>query len=264
MRESRDDLYTLDEVSKDIKKNKAKGRLAGILFLVAIVVVGIYLCYNKFFNLEKLEIQGNCPYTEEEMIKGMGLEKGIGIYDKSQKEIRQSVKYNLPFLNSIKISRRWPSTIVAKVEEAIPTFYIAIGEDLYVLSQGLRVLSITKEVEMIEVNSLVFLQIDDIFSCVEGEYLEISEENQAIIEELVAALGEHNELNNVSVIDIRDRFNISLLYNKTYEIKLGDRKNFDIKIRFMQKILEKIHGTGASGIIDVSDEEAREGTFKNF
>lgn len=264
MQENKNDSLNLEQAGKRIKKSKAKSKLIGFLFLFVILVVGIYFCYVNLFTLKSIKVVGDCPYTQEQMMEGMGLEKGMGIYDKTQKEIREEVKYNLPYINEIKISRRWPHTIVAKVQKAEPTFYISISEDLYILSQGLRVLSKTKSAEDIELNSLILLQIDNVYSCVEGEYLEISDDNNKCLTELVLCLKEYDEFANITVIDIQDKFDIKLQYNSTYEVKLGDTKNLDIKIRFMQKILEKIDKSGVSGVIDVSDEETREATFKNF
>lgn len=264
MQENNNNSLNLKEANKKIKKSKAKSKVIGFLFIVAIIVVGVYFCYINLFTLKNIKIVGDCPYTEQQMMAGMGLEKRMGIYDKTEKEIRSQVKYNLPYINEIDISRRWPHTIVAKVQKAEPTFYISISDDLYILSQGLRVLSKTKSAEDIELNSLILLQIDNVYSCVEGEYIEISQDNSKCLNELVEHLTEHGEFSNISVINIKDKFDIMLQYNSRYEVKLGDTKNLDIKIRFMQKILEKIDSSGVSGVIDVSDEETREGTFKNF
>ena len=264
MQENNNELYTLEQVDKKIKKNKAKSKIIGILFLLVIVVIGVYFCYVKFFTLKNIKVVGECVYTEEQMMQGMGLKEGMGIYDKTQKEIQKEVKYNLPYINEIKISRRWPHTIVAKVEKSEPTFYVSIADDLYILSQGLRVLSKTNSAEDIEVNSLCLLEFDSILSCVEGEYLEISDQNLDCINAVVDILTVHDEMSYVKVIDIKDRFDINLQYKNVYHVKLGDVKNLDVKIRFMQKILEKINVSGVAGIIDVSDEDAREATFKNF
>ena len=264
MQENKNENLTLEKADKIIRKNKAKSGIIGLIFLLAIIVVGIYFCYINLFTLKNIKVVGDCPYSEEEMMTGMGLEKGMGIYDKTQKEIWEEVKYNLPFIDEIKISRRWPHTIVAKVQKATPTFYISISDDLYILSQSLRVLSKTRSAEDIELNSLIYLKLDNVFSCVEGEYLEISEENSKSLTQLVDILTLYGEFSNITVIDISDRFNMTLQYNSIYEVKLGDTKNLDVKIRFMQKILEKIASSGVNGIIDVSDEDAREATFKNF
>ena len=102
MQEKNTDL-TLEQADRKIKRNKAKSKFIGFLFLFVILVIGVYFCYINLFTLKSIKVVGDCPYSEEQMMAGMGLEKGMGIYDKTQAEIRQEVKYNLPFINEIKV-----------------------------------------------------------------------------------------------------------------------------------------------------------------
>jgi len=259
------DLYA--EADRSIlahKRKNVKNKIIALLVVLAIVGVGFAFCYVKLFKIKKIEVEGDCPYTAEEVLSGMGLEYGMGLYEKSEKEIKQNVKYSLSYINNIEVSRRWPSTVVAKVEKADPTFYISLDNNLYIISQSLRVLDKTDEIEKVEVDSLVLLRLDDIKNCIEGEFLGIDEDTEQTILELCTALEENGQRENITVIDVTDKFDISVMYKEKYLVKLGDRRNLNHKIQFMNAIIDRKKNDGTNGIIDVSDENSKEGTFKNF
>ena len=56
---------------------------------------------------------------------------------------------------------------------------------------------------------------------------------------------------------------MSFGYKSRYLVKLGDKRNLDLKIRFMISIDEKL-GVNSGGVIDVSDENVKEGIVKGF
>ncbi len=255
---------TQQDAMNNVKKNKRKAKLFAFAVLVIVAVIGISFCYFELFKFEQLVIKGECPYDNSAVLEGIGMNKGDRLYDKSEKQIRESAKYNLPYIDSVEVSHIWPSTLVLTVEQAQPTFYVKISDDMYVLSQSRRVLSRTDNAETVEKNNLILLQIPDITSCVEGEFLETSEETNLLLDTIITGLEECSELVNVTRINVNDKFNIEFMYGTKYLVKLGDAKNLDVKIQFMNAIIEKKKNDGTSGIIDVSDEEGREGTFKNF
>ncbi len=255
---------SLEEVQYRQRKDKNRKRLVAVALAISVIVVGIFMCYAKLFKIEKLKIDGECPYTEEEMMKGMGVSFGDTLYGKSEKDIKQSVKYNLAYIDNVEISRIWPSTLKVKVQKANPTFYISLEESMYVLSQSMRVLSKTDDIEKVELENLIPVQLTGIKSCIEGEFLTSFGDAEQIVRELYDLLKKYEILEDITNIDVMDRFDIRLTYKTKYEVKLGDKVNLDSKIQFMLSIVTEVAKGGSGGIIDVSDDEVKEGTFENY
>ena len=249
---------------ESIKKNKLQAKrrniLAALTFLMAVVIVGGFLCYAKLFKIQKLVIVGECPYNEQEMLNGMGISVGETLYGKKNEEIKQNVKYNLAYIDNIEISRVWPDTVKVKVEQANPTFYVSVENTMYVLSQSLRVLSKTD----IELKKLVAVEIKDIKSCVEGEFLKADSDSEEFLRQLYELLNKYEIFAETTNIDVTDRFNVTMMYGTKYMIKLGDKINLESKIKFMVTILEQKQKDRESGIIDVSDDQVKEATFESF
>lgn len=256
---------SLESVKKQNTKSSAKKHIFTFLLLAAVLVSAVWFCYDKFFVIKKcvLEYDGTLPYDETEVLKGAGLDYGMKLYEVNKDTIAENVLYNLPYVDSFELKRTWPDKIVFKIEPAVPSMYTVIGENAFVLSQSLRVLSMTDDFEYIETNKLINVKMSDIASCIAGEYLKTDSDNAATVEELFSQLEENGILSDVDEIDITDRFNITFGYKSKYLVKLGDKKNLDLKVRFMKAIEEKLT-SDSGGIIDVSDENAKEGIVKDF
>jgi len=253
-----------DGTVKRRKNDNKKGVLTAIVLLCIIVVVGGYLCYTKLFKIGKLEIEGSCPYTEEQMLEGMGVSMGDLLYGLSNDEIKHNIKYNLAYIDSVEISRIWPSTLKVKVNKANPTFYISIDDTMYVLSQSLRVLSKTDSIEEVELHNLAAVEMIGIKSCVEGEYLKADDKTCNTLIELYSVLEEYGVAEEITTVDITNRFDIQMMYGTKFLVKLGDSVNLKTKVEFMLSIIKELGEDVTGGIIDVSDEDAKEGTFENF
>ncbi|MBQ7399411.1 MAG: FtsQ-type POTRA domain-containing protein [Clostridia bacterium] len=262
-----------DTTVKNKKKQNKKNLVIALLAVLIILILGLYFCFAKLFfvksvdikdNTDKVVFVGEFPYTQEQMLEGLGIKKGIGLYDFDLSEAQSNAKYNLPYIKEIKLSRRWPSTIVAKTVLEAPTYYVSVDNDLYILSDELKVLEKTDSSETIELNTLIHLECKAIHSCIVGEKMGISEDIENIIYELEEKLLENDVQNEITSINVSDKFNISLTYGTRYVVKLGDSGSLGTKIEFMKRIVEDRTGDVVGGTIDVSDEDNREAIYKKF
>lgn len=254
---------TLRQVNADKKRKKIRNTLVSLAVIAAILVVGFWMCFTKLFLIKKCVVKGDVPYTEDEVLKGAGLEYGMNLYELPESKIKDNIVYNLPYIDSIIVKHRWPSTIVFDTVPAVPSMYVTVSGDMFVLSQSLRVLSQTNDIDYIESHKLLDVVIGGIKSCVAGEYLETEGDMNETVKTIYKFLEDNELIADTTQLDLSDKFNITFIYKKAYTVKLGDSKNLDLKIRFMKAIIEKLT-PGGSGIIDVSDENAKEGIVKSY
>ena len=259
-----------DSTVKRKKRQRIRNTAIAVVIALVLVVIGLYFCSEKLFFVKKIDIVeqksefvGKFPYTEEQMLEGLGIQKGIGLYDFDANKAQKDAKYNLSYIKQIKISRRWPSTVVAKTTLEAPYYYVSVGDDLYIVSDELKVLEKTESSEKIELYSLIYLDCE-IHSCIVGESLGVSEDIAEIIYELDEKMSENGVKNEVSSINASDKFDISITYGTKYVVKLGDSKSLGTKLEFMKRIIEDREGDIVGGTIDVSDEKNREAVYKKF
>jgi cell division septal protein FtsQ len=208
-------------------------------------------------------VKGDVPYTADEMLLGAGFEKGMLLYALDEKTVEENVMYNLPFVDSFKMKRFWPGTVVFEVEKSEPSMYITLADENFILSQSMRVLSQTKDFSFIESENLVHVKLSSVERCVAGEFLVTKDNSSETAKEIYSLLCDNSLVSDVGEIDITDKFDISFSYGNNYVVELGDNRSLDKKIHFMIGIVNQLH-EGTSGIIDVSDENVKEGILKSF
>lgn len=261
--EERQKRKKLEQLRSEQKKRKIRNVLISAAIIGVVAIVGVWLCYTKFFVIRDCKVNGEVPYSTEEVLEGAGMEIGMLMYELDDSTVEKNVMYNLPHIDSFELKRRWPGTVVFEVKQAVPSMYVTLGNESFVLSQSLRVLSRTSDFTYIESRHLIHVKTDDVERCVAGEFIELRDDTEQTVKEIYGLLSNHKLLSEVGEIDLTSKFDISFTYKNNFIVKLGDGRNLDKKIRFMLGIEEKLH-EGSSGIIDVSDENVKEGIVKNF
>lgn len=239
--------------------------LASSMVIILILLSG-WLLFDKMFVIKQFGIKGAVEYTEEqaqELAQRLGLEKETNLFGFDKTQMQNKAKYYLPEFDSVTIKRSLPDKIIFAVKEATPAMYIAENGKNYILSEGLRVTSVTDDASIPENLSLIRIYASDVVKCQAGEFLKTSSGSDQVLKELYAVLSEEGIVGEISEINVENKFAVSLLYKKRFTVKLGSADNFTVKVRFMKSIVQKLRDTD-SGYIDVSDDNLREGIFKAY
>ncbi len=258
--------YTLSDAKKTVNSRKNKSRFTGFIILAAIIVVAGWLIFDKLFIIRNFEIHGSKEYTAEQAQQAaldLGISKGDHILGFNRQKAENAAKYILPEFDSVKIVFDMPDTVILKVEEAFPAMYIVFGDGAFTLSPALRVVSFVSDISECENTGMIRLDIDGVTKCVAGEYLVTDNNNDALLKRLYAILSEEGVTAETTSIDVTDKYDISFEYKNRFKVLLGDEENLTVKIRYMKAILENLKPDD-SGVIDVSDEEYRDATFKSY
>ena len=83
-------------------------------FCLAIVFV---MCYTVFFKLDKIQITGCSVYSEQQIIDEIGAQKGESLFKINISNAEKTLRGKLPYIRSVKISRKFPTTLMVEIEE---------------------------------------------------------------------------------------------------------------------------------------------------
>lgn len=87
------------------------------VFFVLLLGLSIYiLLQSPFFNVRKIEIVGRNEITQQELVQRSGISLGANIFKLDLKVGEEKIKL-LPEVKSVKLTRKFPSTIVIDVME---------------------------------------------------------------------------------------------------------------------------------------------------
>ena len=248
------------------KHRRMKNRFFALCMTLILVAAVGFALFDRLFVIQSFSVKGAGEYTEadaEAMAKAVGLEKGMHLFGFDRAAAMQTAKYALSAFDSVVIRYDLPNGIVFEVKEAVPALYTSVGGTNFILSEGLRVLSMTNNAAEVEALALKRAYIGGVTSCVAGEFVKTSNGCDEILKQLYAVLKEEGCVGEADELDVSGKFDISFLYKQRFTVKLGDADNLTVKVRFMKSIVDKLSDTD-SGIIDVSDENYREGVFKSY
>lgn len=99
------------------QRNRRKTAVFNSVIVLATVVGLVALYVGIFFNVKKIEVKGESPYSENQVISMCSFTEGDNILfvdaDGSEKKITQK----LPYIESCTIKRKLPATVVVNVTE---------------------------------------------------------------------------------------------------------------------------------------------------
>ena len=117
--------YRRKHIKPKIKRLKVKKKFfrrpVFWIFLVFLIVIGIlyFIFFFPKFQISKIEISGN-KNVDSNAIKGF-LSLNVGhIFLVNTEVLEQKVLYEFPFIESVVVQRKFPDTIVLKIEERKP------------------------------------------------------------------------------------------------------------------------------------------------
>ncbi len=132
-----------------IRRRRAVQRLTALLLLVFVIGMGIYLTMTMLFKINTITVQTTDGttvqeiggYTSDRILQALGvqLEDNIFSFDPAQKEAMLEKQF--PMLESIKVERKYPTTVVVCVTEATPVYAMQTSAGWLTLSDQLKILS---------------------------------------------------------------------------------------------------------------------------
>ena len=132
------------------RRNKAKNRLYSVLVAAALVLILGYVAFDKCFVIKSFAVKcdGEADYTPEQaetMAKELGIEKGMHLFGFNRAEAEKTARFKLSEFDAVRVRYALPDGIVLEVKPSEPVMYISVGGSSYVLSEGLRVLSVSAD-----------------------------------------------------------------------------------------------------------------------
>ena len=243
------------------KKKKRASKIIFIFFLIGILVSGGYLlCTLDTFNLKNVNLNETEKYSKEEIVSKAGIEVGKNTFVEFFTCDKNNVS-TLPYVESIKLSIKFPNEINIKVVERTGKYYAydkdkdmfyMLSEDGYILENAdinnkkeddILLVGITFDNDVMlgkKINDIDLTKLK-IFKKIEKEYID---------DKINGKITKLNFENSLTTITINDKLNV-IFPNDT---------NLEYKMVFLKTILESIPEDSV-GIIDMTKTKP---TYSSF
>ncbi len=158
----------------------------GLLFIIGI---GVWLSVTFLFKIQRYDVRGESPYTQQELVAAFGYSVGDNLYGFSTENVQQRMQEALPYIETISVGRRPPSTVVFEVTPAAEIYYLQISQEFVVLSESYKVLrkTQTEPLDLIRIEGLQYIRADVgsqlVFDTEVADAVSVAQEEQEIEEQ---------------------------------------------------------------------------------
>lgn len=227
------------KMNKKVQAEKKKKLLKIIKWtslIVIILVLWIGFFSSSLFDIKKIEVTGNTKLTSDQIIDDSKIIEGKNIFKYMKPTIIKNIKGN-PYIESVKIKRKYPNQIVITVQERSIKYYLKYNDNyVYINSQGyiLELSSVKPEVPELKGYSTKPEEL------VAGGRINIDDlEKLSTVIKILDSCKEINISELISFINIKDKDDYSIYLEQEKKlIKLGDATNLSTKMLYIKSILE--------------------------
>ena len=222
------------------KRRKFVFRIIKWLMLLGIIIGGIiFALLSPIFNIKEISVSGNAQISSQTIISLSSLTIDQNIFNFRTSEIVDNIKENA-YIDSVKVSRKFPDTVDIEVEERVTTFMLVYGNAyVYINNQG-YILEITSEKGDYPILTGFKTPTNQL---VAGNRLteEDLEKLNDVLKIMEATSSGENKIENlITEINISDSSNYILTLSKEKkQVYLGDVTDLSTKILWLNQFIER-------------------------
>ena len=231
------------------------------------IIIGVPLLTIAFVALiallllipvKQIEVAGEVTmFNEGEIISAASIEEGDSLFLKPSGSIKRSIKKNLPLAERIKVRKGLFGKIRIEVEFADVEFYCKVNDLYYAIDENLRVLDSDESRSKYSAYGAVMVYLPAVREPILGEELvfydtieETDTEGETLYKvrderfydfasEFLSALKDSGFLPDSNAILLDEKFDVTLIYAKKFEVKFGSMTDLDVKFRILFGILDE-------------------------
>ena len=274
------------------RKRKRGRRRFGLLFKLlcgAALVAAATLGATVFFQVETIAVVGNSRYTAQEVIDASGVQVGDNLFQMNKNQISQRILQQLPYVGEVSPQRGLPSTLTIQVTEISAAARVEVYQDVSAQAepsaedgsgddgaadssaQGDSSLTLADQPWLISTSGKLLEVAPEgsgalsvtgltVLAPQSGTMLAVPQEQQYrldTLKELLSALEEMGQLDQVSSIDLTHSTWVGMRYRGTFDARLPLGEDLSHSLAVLSAAVEntiQTRGEQAAGTMDLTQE----------
>ena len=236
-------------------RKRRQGRFSFLykVLVFAAICGAIAVALALFFKVETISVAGNSRYSSDQIVEAGGISPGDNMFFLNKYKASEKITSALPYIETVRISRQLPGTLVVIVTECTAPAAIQQEGKLWLLSGDGKIVD-TKpagsadQYAMVKGLSLESPQV--------GADIQVPEEQQAAARLLLTVLGllrDKDMLSDVQSIDLSDAASVVMRYLDRFDVTFRRDADFDYKLDYLVAVVERLE-VNEAGAIDMTQE----------
>ena len=238
----------IEELERDAEKREAYERarlrakrrrlvrVVGTMLLLIILTVSVVLIgYKLLFRISRITVEGESPYTDEEIVAATGVETGDGLYSFSSVTVGERLVAALPCIESLEVDRHIPNKITFTVKCEEPVYYTDIYGKIYLMSDSLRILGESGNADL---SGLIWLKLGHVREAEFGQVPVLRDKTaQKYLTEVTEKAKRSPVADRITQIDLSNIYELSLVCDNKYLLEMGEYDEIDTKLKIAEAVL---------------------------
>jgi len=197
----------------------------------------------------KVMIEGSTVYAGEQIQRAAGLENGQRLLLINTTRCETAVWTQLPYIESVRVTRHFPDTVRIRVEAARPYYRAQVGEREVAVSSSGRILGNAAFNENAQATPLFVADYSEV--AVDGkEIVFASDKCAAIGMEILAQLDSYGMLPDTSIVGVENASEVYFVLRNGLEVRLGDSIELTSRLALAVECISRLQNR--TGVLDAS------------
>ena len=223
-----------------------RGAALYVTLAVAFTVIILITAMALFFKISDITVEGAARYSEREILLASGIEEDNSIFFLSSGKAEVAIKSQLPYIDSVKVERRLPGSVVIRVTESVPAAYIPYDGSYWVIDLTGRILEkVSSAPEGLVVISGATPEKPEV-----GKALTLGSAETVrltAITETLTALRDNGKLELTTSLDVSNLSAITFEYYG-YRVDFGKAGNWDNKFNLLDNFQKVYYNENNGGL----------------
>ena len=241
-------------------------------FLIAFCFVAAALGLSAYFlfmcRVETVLVKNTVTVPQPVIMDAANVKAGRHLFAISRAKIERAIIDSSPYVKSVTLERKLPSTLHICIEDYKTAYYIEHKGEYYLLSDKLFVIEKTTPEDALDLGAAP-LMLPEL-----KEYKKPEDENEpfeevhlretlafkvktdlAWCEKLLDAIADTDFADMITSVDLADPFDLTVIVSEKYTLHLGNEKNFAAKLARCENAIHYLTENmyGVRGIIHATD-----------
>lgn len=217
----------------EARRRRAKRNIIAAIAAAVIIITGIVVSVTVVFKIDTITVNGESPYTSEQITAAFGYNYGDNLFKFSIDSASAAIETSLPYLETVTIRRHLPGTVQIDVTQSVETYSMNTDSGWAVLSPTFKVLRLSAE----PATGLTYLSGVTAETPTAGKPITLTDaDTMSALETITSTLAKYS-FAPVNEIDLTNLLEITFLYDNRIRVLIGTINDVDNKIDYAHNLV---------------------------
>lgn len=232
---------------------RRRGSLGFLYKLLSMLIIcgAIVAALTLFFRVNTVVVSGQQRYTQQQILDASGIQTGDNLFLLNKYDVANQIITDLPYIESIRINRKLPDTLLVEVEECTSVLAVVQDGNTWLVSPSGKIVDRKSSAAA---NQYPLIDGCTLLSPSVGSSIALGTEFAKKQESLLALLSQLDQeglMDQVDAIHLQEADVLAMDYAGRFRVEMHYRTDYSRDIRALLMTIEQLE-TNMTGTIELT------------